>query len=501
MSGAGAGIVFGVIAIAALGPIILAAGLAILAGGAIYAAGKAGIAIGKGIYAAHKAAEAKRVERARAELETVKGELREIAISRCESLKSAEEALALDYEKAVEEREKRMETARSRLAEADMKMDKLVLELPKYFEARQKSIREDVEKEINRFTASLDEKCSELINQASSSMESKRKEILEKLDAVSESLETKRNAYITYARDILLSAKSMFDALKKSYDCELYALTELQAVESTMEQIEKLLADSNVANARSAVMIAGMLSERVQILQVRVEQRTATYNNQKAMLEARMGELGKIVEATHNLTADDKEGILKPFVTEETDAVFWSENRLQLLWDKADKLKEKVDTFQYTKHMNDQSAAILAVELDELRLALEKEHTRERAFLLSKVMLSKMAGDVIASEQELGWELIEEPFYHNDDMRLPIELVFERDGDTKQIVLADEYDEEIQQYKQIVHRYLKEEGQVDERKRQEEDDALTKKMQALGHKDFRMACDKSTTGKKMTSIS
>ena len=163
MSGLGTTAVLGVLAVAILGPYLLMAGMALLAGGAMYVAGKAGTLIGKGIYNAHKVAENRRLEKARAELETVEGELKDIALKRHEALKEAEESLALEYEKAVEEREKRLEEAHSRLERADAKMEELVLELPKHFETRQKSIREDTEKEIGAFTEAMDKKCSELI--------------------------------------------------------------------------------------------------------------------------------------------------------------------------------------------------------------------------------------------------------------------------------------------------------------------------------------------------
>ncbi|MBR0393420.1 MAG: hypothetical protein IJK38_13970, partial [Oscillospiraceae bacterium] len=80
MSGEGAGIIFGILAIAGFGAVIAVAGAAILAGGAIYLAGKAAIAIGKGIYAVHKAAESERLAKARAELEAVTGALKETAV-------------------------------------------------------------------------------------------------------------------------------------------------------------------------------------------------------------------------------------------------------------------------------------------------------------------------------------------------------------------------------------------------------------------------------------
>ena len=501
MSGLGTTAVLGVLAVAILGPYLLMAGMALLAGGAMYVAGKAGTLIGKGIYNAHKVAENRRLEKARAELETVEGELKDIALKRHEALKEAEESLALEYEKAVEEREKRLEEAHSRLERADAKMEELVLELPKYFETRQKSIREDTEKEIGAFTEAMDKKCSELIAQASRSMESKQEEVLAKLDAAEATIERKRQGYIDYATEQLLSAKSMLAALEKSYDCDQFASTELLTVKSTIEQLEELLKDPGAASARTAASVSGMLSERVQILQIRVEQRTATFNHQKAMLQARLAELQKIAEASHDLKADDKEGILEPFVTEEQDAAFWSENRLQPMWEKADQLAKRVEEFTYAEHMGEHDAALLAIELDEQRLALEKERARVNAFLLSKVLTAKMTGDVIQSEAEMGWELAEEPFYHEDDARKAIELVFRRDNDTKRIIMSDEYDSETQQYKQVVRRYLKEEGPVDESKRQQEDAELTAKMQKLGHKDFKMACDKSTLGKRLTGES
>ena len=293
----------------------------------------------------------------------------------------------------------------------------------------------------------------------------------------------------------------MLAALEKSYDCDQFASTELLTVKSTIEQLEELLKDPGAASARTAAFVSGMLSERVQILQIRVEQRTATFNHQKAMLQARLAELQKIAEASHDLKADDKEGILEPFVTEEQDAAFWSENRLQPMWEKADQLAKRVEGFTYAEHMSEHDAALLAIELDEQRLALEKERARVNAFLLSKVLTAKMTGDVIQSEAEMGWELAEEPFYHEDDARKAIELVFRRDNDTKRIIMSDEYDSETQQYKQVVRRYLKEEGPVDESKRQQEDAELTAKMQKLGHKDFKMACDKSTLGKRLSGES
>ena len=506
MSGEGAGIIMGILGIAAFGTVIAAIGAVILAGGAIYLAGRAAIGAGKGIYAAHKAAEERRLAKARAELEAVTGALKETALERHEEMKKAEASLAAAYEHEVERREKMMEEAHSKVVKAERRMEDLVLELPKFYETRERDIRDAIDREISSFTRDLEKACDDIAAQATASMTEKKRESLARLDAAFADIEARKQAHLDYAMDVKLSAESLLKALQKSYEIEKYASAEYAAVQTAAEQLAELMKDPNEAKAKSAANSAAMLAERVQILQVRLEQRTATFNHQKKMLEARLAELKGIAEATHDLKADDKEGILDPYVSEECDAAFWSEGRLTKLWDKAKELEEKVKEFQYTTSRvgQESDAALLAFELDNTRMALEREHARVRALLMSKVFISKIAGDMIESMTEMGWELAEEPFYHKnaageEDERMPIELKFERDGDKMSVILYDEYDEKTGQYRQGVRRLSNEAGMADEKKRHEEDAQVTEKMRKRGHKDFTMTCKKSTEGKKMIS--
>lgn len=502
MSGAGGGLILGAIAIALIGPVIVAAGAAILAGGALYIASKAAIGAGRGIYHIHKINEEKRLMKARAELETVTGELKEVALRRHDALKAAEKSLAEEYEKAVDEREKRLEEAHSRLEKAEGKMDDLILELPQYFEARQKDVEVAIDREIKAFSSNLDEVCTGIMKDATKSMEAKTADALSKLDAAEGTMDAKRSQYLSYAMEQMTSSKSMIEALERGYNCKKYASAELEAAKSALNQLESLMAKTDGASARAAAMSSAMLAERVLTLQVRAEQRTAKDMNLQAMLKARLEELKVITEATHDLKKDDKKGILDAFVDEEKDADFWSEGRLGKLWEKTARLEEKVKNLQYSEAMDDE-AAILAAEIDMQMVALEKEHARVRSFLLSKVALAKTLGDILESEQEAGWELVEEPYYHlneqkEEDERLPVELVLERDGDRKTIVLYDEYDEKTQQYRQGVRRLMNEAGEANEQKRQEEDELMSERMRKRGHKDFKMSCDKRTVGQKLT---
>lgn len=478
----------------------LVKGAAYLAGGAIYLAAKGAIALGKGIYSAHKAAEERRLAKAREELAAVKGGLGDLARARHEALASAEAELSIAYEKAVEARERRLDESRKALDGEKRKLEEIALELPAFYERRASEVKAEVEAEMESFSTGLAAACSRLEAEGKASVEAARASAEKKLDEISASIAERKASRLSYAQDTLESARTLLNVLEGNYAlssalgcaCSLTKLapTELAMVQQRLSDLEEAL---KASDGDRAARYAGELESRITTLQVRAEQRLASFQHQKAVLSARAAELRKMVEATHDIASDSPEFVRDKLITEKENAAFWSEGELARLWKRAQELCDTAEAFSLDSPMMDMQAAELAVSLDRLRLQLEQEHAKTRGRLLSRMILLKMVFDVIDSMEEDDWEQVGDAEYQNDDPRLPVTLRFERDGDQMTIVLYDEYDARSGQYKQGVRR-RRHDAEVDEAVRAADDQKLSAAMQARGHKDFKMSCDGGTVG-------
>ena len=492
MSGAGGiELVLGVFVLAGY----LVRGAVYIAGGAIYLAAKGAFAAGRAIYNAHKNREEKRLKQAKEELSRVQGEIRDMALARHEELAKAETQMRKQYELAVDEREKKMEEAHKKLEGAERKIEEVVMALPKYHEERQKAIREHAEAEVASFSRGMDDVCRKMNEQIETSVEAKKKDALEKLDAVDERLTSRETAYRSYILETRAAALSLMTALESSYDTETYAGVELGVIREELKTLDELLARGDAASLRAAVGVVATLEGRVLSMQVLCERRTAEFAHQKAVLEARGAELQKMVEATHDLKADSEPGTVDQFVTDEHDADFWSGGELGRLWREAEEKMEQVRRMTYK---DGQNPAVLAAELEAIRQKLEQVHARTRAFMMSKMVLAKMAKDAIASMKESGWKVVGLR-NQGDDPRQAIEIVFTRGEDEMTVVLYDQFDEETRQYKQGLLRLCNEKDEVSEQKREEEDKRFSEAMQKRGHKGFQIVCDKKTAGTKQTA--
>ena len=460
----------------------LVKGAVYLAGGAIYLAAKGAVAAGKAVYNAHKERGEKRLREAKEELSHVQGEIQKMALARHEELAKAEAQMTKQYELAVDEREKKMEEAHKKLEGADRKMEEVAMELPKYHAERQKAIREHVEAEVASFSRGMDSVCQKMNEQIETAVEEKKKDALKKLDAVDERLTSKETAYRSYILETKAGAESLLTALRSSYDVPLYAGVELGVIEEEIKSLDELLKRGDAASLRAAVGVAATLEGRVLSLQVLCERRTAEFAHQKAVLEARCAEVQKMVEATHDLK-------------EEHDADFWSGGELGRLWKEAE---EKMEQIRKMSYKDGQNPAILAAELEAIQQQMEQVHARTRAFMLSKQVLAKMAKDTIASMKENGWKVVGLR-NKGDDPRQPIEIVFARGEDEMTVILYDEFDEELQQYKQGLTRLCNEAEEVSEQKREEEDRRFSEAMQRRGHKGLQVTCDKKTVGTKQSA--
>lgn len=501
MSGFGIEVIAGLlIGAVALGGAVILGGL-MLAGGAIFLAGKGAIAAGKGIYHAHQRAEAERLRKARAELEAVRGETGKLAAERLDLLKKTEEALAAEYLSAVDARERRLDAAQADLEGSKAKLEEVAARLPAFFERRQAEIEQAVEAEVTAFSKSLDKVCSKMMDDISVSMAEKQKSVMDQLDRASTELEARKLKYHDYALSTKLSVDALLAALERSYACGEVVPAELAAARQTAQQIDQLLRAGDEASLRAAAMMAGTYEERVLVLQVLAEQRTASAGHQKAVLQAKSEELKKMTEATADLKADCKDGFMEEFFEDGKDAAFWSQGRLPALWAEAEELRKRAEKF--SAQMGEEAAAILAAEMDRKNLEIQQEHARTRSFLLSRLYMGRMAGDIVESMEDQGWELAEDPAYQANeegepDPRMPVQLRFRRDDDEKTVIIYDEYDEEKHQYVQKVIRMANEAGQPDEEERHAEDAALSEAMNRRGHKGFSLKCDQSTAGMKKT---
>ena len=497
MSGTGVGEVLGVLVGAAYLGGKLVIGAAYLAGKSLYLAGKGAIIVGKGVYKLHKANQNRRLRKAQEEFIAVEGELGKIARDRMLKMATMEQKLFQDYEEAVDDREKRLEKSYEALTGTETKLEDVALALPDYYSKKVKAINKEIDSEIGHFSDDMNELCNTMVQDISQHIEQKKQSTKKTLDSIEKRMDERIAGWKSEAQLALDESSSLMNVLRKNYDCKTFAPTELEIAEEQEKKVREYLASDNEAYIRAAAMAAADLEERALILQVRAEQRTAIYEHQKAVLEAKAAELKKVAEATHDIIGESGSA-LSEYVTEEQDANYWSEGRLSKLWDEADALAKKVDSYSY---QDGQDALILAKDMESLQIAMEQEHARARSFILSRMILSKLALDTIESLKNEGWELVADPEYQitetgEADARMPIILRFERNEDEMEVVLSDEYDETTGQYKQRFTRLSNEKGTVDEHKRQNDDLAFSEAMQRLGNIGFSVSCDESTSGLK-----
>ncbi len=466
-----------------------------LAGKTIEFAARTAYQAGKYVYKKYTDYQKVRLEKAKEELECVKGELKDIALARHTQLVEAEKTLKIEYESAVAERERKMDEVRLKFENADRKMEEIALELPAYFEKREEICKAYADKEITAFNNQLDNVCNKMTAEIGESIEKKKQSVLQQLDSIDTYMRAKTESYMNYVLEAKASAESLLNALKKSYDVNMYAKVELDIITSEKEKVDELLDKGDEASLKAAVGVVSTLESRALSMQVLCEQRTAKFEHGQAVLNAKCCELNKLAEATHSIVTDELDNMLDGFVTEEHNANFWSEGALGRLWKEVEDKQKAVERISY---QDGQNLVLLTAEIDMLMHKLEQEHAKMRSHLLSRVILSRMAKDGIASMREIGWTLKETPSFEDDDPRKAIELVFEKEDDELVLILYDVYDEETQQFKQGIKRLRNESGIVNEQVRENEDRCFSDAMQERGYNGLNMTCDQTTAGTKKT---
>ncbi len=490
MSGAGVGDGFAVFA-------YLVGGAFYLAGKAIFLAGKGAYKAGKCIYAAYKKHEEKRIAEAQQELASVQNELGQIAQARQQALKNAEIRLMEQCDSAMERHQALSEKAYSHLDQINLQIETAMMEIPAYFNERQKQIQAYAESEIDRFSTELEDTCRRMKNEIATAMDKKKEEVLSTVSDIENYLESREKKYFDYISDTKESATALLTALRNCYRLEEIAYSEIQSINEAIEFLNRINEQDDKADLEIAVSEAAVLAGEILSLQVVAELRTAEFNHRKANLDVRAEELRIIAEATHNLTEGCEDKMINDLVTDIYNAGFWSDGELPRLWTEADELQTKVGQLTYE---NVHDSTFTEIEFEKRRMELEKAHARVRARLLSHAALLRLKEDVIESMEENSWMLSGEivDYLDNDviDIREPIRLVFKCNEDERTIILYDEYDEETKQYKQCITRLCNEEETVSETQRQKIDENISKSLRKRHHTNFSFKCIHSSEGMK-----
>ena len=429
---------------------------------------------------AHAASEEKRREEALAELKAMDGMMARSTESMLAAIRSAEETAEKERIATEAAMDERWAAALAAMEGKAEHADEAMLALHEFHTKQAVELTESLRTKSaaleSRLTTAVSELSAKTVKEVSDSTQAA-------MDAVEEAALTveERNArYDAYARQALDEAKAMLDWVVKHYDCATYANAQLISAQAKIETAKRSLTEG-------ACKIAA-----VQELYALAEQRTAAFNRTKAALQAAVAELMDVVEASHTLVEEGDPAELAQFVTEEYDADFWSEGRLQKLWDRAASLQARADRIAYGSGYSDEADAI-AVEMASVRQALLSEYTRTRLHVASRHHVLRYAQTTIESYVENGWVVAEAPSYTLPDPRSDLHLVFVRGGTRRDVFIRNMYDPATGMYKQQIIRHVEEAGIPDEKKRRSDSAEIDASMKRRGV-NATSQCVQSTAG-------
>lgn len=438
---------------------------------------------------AHAASEEKRREEALAELKAMDGMMARSTESMLAAIRTAEETAEKDRiatEAAMDERWAEALAAMEGKAEH---ADEAMLALHDFHTKQAVKLTESLRTESAALESRLNTAVSELSAKTVKEVSDSTQAAMDAVEKAALTVEERNARYDAYARQALDEAKAMLDWVEKHYDCATYANAQLISARAKIETAKRSLTEGA---CKIAAGNAALAAAAVQELYALAEQRTAAFNRTKAALQAAAAELMDVVEASHTLVEEGDPAELAQFVTEEYDADFWSEGRLQKLWDRAASLQACADRIAYGSGYSDEADAI-AVEMASVRQALLSEYTRTRLHVASRHHVLRYAQTTVESYKENGWTVAAVPSYTLPDPRSDLHLVFVRGTTRRDVFIRNMYDPATGMYKQQIIRHVEEAGIPDEKKRRSDSAEIDASMKRRGV-NATSQCVQSTAG-------
>lgn len=462
-------------------------GKAAVAGTKAAAAGASSAAAA--IREAHAAAEEKRREEALAALKAMDGEMARSTESLMAEIRKAEATAEAEHKAAADAMDKRWADALAAMESKADHADEAMLALHEFHTKKAVELTDSMRAESAALESRLTTAVSDLSAKTAAAASASAKAALDAVEKAAATVEECNARYESYARQTLAEAEEMLAWLEKHYDCDTYAKAQLIAARAKVKATAADLADGAFKTAAGSAALA---AAEVQMLYAYAEQRTSAFNRTKAALQATAAELMAAVEASHTLLDEGDPEELAEFVTADYDANFWSEGRLQRLWEKAADLQARAESLTYGSGYSDEADAI-AVELGQTRQALLSEYTRTRLHVVSRHHVIRFAQTTIESYEENGWEMVEAPSYTMDDPRSDLHLAFVRGGTRRDVFIHNIYDHATGTYKQQTIRHVEEEGTPDEAQRRSDSAEIDASMQRRGI-NAPSKCVESTAG-------
>lgn len=453
---------------------------------------KLAVGAGKMIHSAYVANEERRRAKALEELKAIDGVMARSTESLLMEIRAAEE----ESEKLRAAEIKRMDAEwDATLTVLESKKDaaaEALLGLHEFHKKRAAELTASLTEATRDLDMKLDAACDAMCERTMKSMESAAAETRKKLEEAGLAIEERQARYMDYARRSLAEAESVIKWVEANYDCDGFADigVELVAAKSQLAALKEAIASGAAAGASSN---AAMAVSAAQQLVIRAERCTTVFNRAKASVDEAVANLMEVVESSRILLPEGSPEELQDFVSEEMDAAFWSEGRLEKLWKEAQTLQARADAFG----PRDEAVGIVH-RAQELRLQVMSEYTRTRMHVLGKNEVIQLAKKVIEGHAANGWELTEDPSYLGGDCRRDLRLRFEKNGDTRVVIVMNNYNAAIGLYEQQIMRFADEAGMPDEEERRREDEAINSSMSELGVDErLHVVCDSRTAGQKL----
>ncbi len=446
----------------------------------------------KVIHQAYVANEARRRRNALEELRSVESGLARIAEHQLVEMEALETEMDKSFETATAEMEKGWERSLELTKKAEVHMDEALVGLHEWYDAQEKMLKTSFDRETRKYAEMTAAACERISARIMTETADRAREAMEALEGVEDTIRAKEERYRAYASRTVREAREMLEFLQRTYDCDTFAAGELVAAKSSLEEAEAQLEKGMMEAAAGSASIA---SQNVQFLQLYAEQRSSQFAREKMLVERTMSELAETARASHDLLGDCDAPEIEAWLR-EGDASFWSEKRLDALWEKADGLARQAE--QFSGH-GTVSAMALIHAAQELRLQIIREYNRTRLHIASRENTMELAQQLMDAHETAGWTMTEDGTFLGGDCRNDVRLTFRKKNDLRVVMIHNAYDAEAGVYTQQLIRFAEEEGEPDEAARQAEDDLINQALSGQGvPESMQVHCDTSTLGLKST---
>lgn len=441
--------------------------------------------------AVHAAAEERRREDAMEALKAVDGDIARSAESFMKEIRTTETRMEEERRAELRRLDAEWDASMKAIESKAKSAPDALLALTDFHRKRSAELTASMAKASKDMELKLGAVCSDMGARTTATLTAAGEKMARMIGEAEIAAEERTARYTAFARTELKKAEDTLAWIKAYYDVDRFAPGELAAAEAMIAGVKGSLETGAVAAAASdAAMAIGM----VQQLHVTVELCTSAFARSKARLAEAAAMMMDQAEASRVLLHPGDPEELEEFVTDETDADFWSEGRLQKLWDRAEEARREAEDFDPRG-----DAELLALRIGEIQRELMSEYTRTRLMLMSRHEMLQMAKKIIEAHEENGWKISRDPEYVNGDARRSLRLYFVQEGDERMVTIKSRYNPRTGLYEQQLVRHVEEAGMPDEAKRRADDAAINETLTSLGvHDAMKVTCKGETIGMRQS---